>query len=76
MFVETDKDLYLPDLSQYVVFEKCEDKGEIAIKCDDLFKGLQNRIKSIEIYYNSYTTNIDKNIENAKYFNIFTKEEV
>lgn len=76
MFVETDEDLYLPDLSQYIIFEKCADKGKIEIKCNNLLKDLQNRIKSIEIYYNPYTTNINKNIENAKYFNIFTKEEI
>ncbi|WP_032123124.1 type I CRISPR-associated protein Cas7 [Clostridium amazonitimonense] len=76
MFVETDRDLYLPDLSQHVVFEKCDDKGNIIIKCNSLFKDLKERIKSIEIYYNPYTTIIKKDIENAKYFNIFTKEEV
>ncbi|MBU5593325.1 type I CRISPR-associated protein Cas7 [Clostridium sp. MSJ-4] len=76
LFVETDRDLYLPDLSQHVVFEKCDDKGNIIIKCKSLFKDLKERIKSIEIYYNPYTTIIKKDIENAKYFNIFTKEEV
>ncbi|SFA71970.1 type I CRISPR-associated protein Cas7 [Clostridium frigidicarnis] len=76
MFVETDRDLYLPDLSQYIVFEKCDDKGKITIKCTALFNDLKERIKSIEIYYNPYTTTIEKDIENAKYFNIFTKEEV
>ncbi|WP_454053629.1 type I CRISPR-associated protein Cas7 [Clostridium sp. Marseille-Q7071] len=76
MFVETDRNLYLPDLSQYVLFEKCEDKGKIKVECNKLFKDLENRIKSIEIYYNPYTTIIEKGIENAKYFNIFTKEEV
>lgn len=76
MFVETDRDLYLPDLSQYIVFKKCDDKGKITIKCTALFNDLKERIKSIEIYYNPYTTTIEKDIENAKYFNIFTKEEV
>lgn len=76
IFVETDENLYLPDLSQYLLFEKCEDKGKIKIKCNNLFKDLKSRIKSIEIYYNPYTTIIEKDIENAKYFNIFTKTEV
>ncbi len=76
MFVETDRQLYLPDLSQYIAFEKCDDKGNIIIKCNNLFRDLKERIKSIEIYYNPYTTIIEKDIENAKYFNIFTKEEV
>lgn len=76
MFVETDRQLYLPDLSQYIAFEKCDDKRNIIIKCNNLFRDLKERIKSIEIYYNPYTTIIEKDIENAKYFNIFTKEEV
>ncbi|GAA0123526.1 hypothetical protein UT300018_28440 [Clostridium faecium] len=76
IFVETDENLYLPDLSQYITFEKCDDKGKIKIGCNNLFKDLKNRIKSIEIYYNPYTTIIEKDIENAKYFNIFTKIEV
>lgn len=76
MFVETDGDLYLPDLSQYIIFEKCDDKGKITIKCNSLFNDLKERIKSIEIYYNPYTTIIEKDIEKAEYFNIFTKAEI
>lgn len=76
LFVETESDLYLPDLSQYVDFQKEEDKNTIVLKCDGLFNRLKDRIKNIEIYYNPYTTVIEANIENAKKFNIFTKEEV
>ena len=77
LFIETEDDLYLPDLAQFVKFEKKEEKNEIIIK--DLYSLLdevENRIKSIEIYYNPYTTVIDKSLKNAKYFNIFTKLEV
>ncbi|WP_373899715.1 type I CRISPR-associated protein Cas7 [Haloimpatiens sp. FM7315] len=78
MFVETEKDLYLPDLSQYVDFEKCEGKNKIIIRCGNMLNGLKDRIKNIEIYYNPYTTEIDysgENIEEVKKFNIFTKKE-
>ncbi|MCY6958358.1 type I CRISPR-associated protein Cas7 [Clostridium brassicae] len=76
LFVETESDLYLPDLSQYVDFEKDEEKNVITLKCDDLLNRLKDRIKNIEIYYNPYTTTVECNIENAKKMNIFTKEEV
>jgi CRISPR-associated protein Csh2 len=76
LFVETEPDLYLPDLSQYVDFEKGEDKNIIILKCNDMLNKLKDRIKNIEIYYNPYTTTIQSDIEKAKKFNIFTKEEV
>ncbi|QUH20024.1 type I CRISPR-associated protein Cas7 [Alkaliphilus sp. B6464] len=76
LFVETEKDLYLPDLSQYVEFEKGDSKNVIHIQCEALINNLRNKIKNIEIYYNPYTTKIKDQIEGARYFNIFTKEEV
>jgi len=76
LFVETEPDLYLPDLSQYVDFEKGEDINIIILKCNDMLNKLKDRIKNIEIYYNPYTTTIQSDIEKAKKFNIFTKEEV
>lgn len=76
LFVETEKELYLPDLSRYVVFEKGEDKNIIELKCGDLLNKLADRILSVEIYYNPYTTNIKTDINNLKSFNIFTKDEV
>lgn len=76
LFVETDKDLYLPDLSQYIEFEKGDSKNVIHIQCEALINDLRNRIKNIEIYYNPYTTEIKDKIEGARYFNIFTKKEV
>lgn len=76
LFVETESDLYIPDLSQYIDFEKGEDKNTITFKCSDLLNKLEDRIQNIEIYYNPYTTTIEANIKKAKKFNIFTKEEV
>lgn len=76
LFIETDKDLYLPNLSEYIEFEKGEDKNLIKITCDELLNGVKEKIKSIEIYYNPYKLQISSNIEGVKLFNIFTKEEV
>lgn len=75
LFVETEKDLYLPDLSQYVDFEKGQEKNKIILKCNQLLNGLQNRIHNVEIYYNPYTSVVEHSIEKAKKFNIFTKQE-
>lgn len=76
LFVETEKDLYLPDLSQYTEFKKEDEKGIIILKCGSLLNEMEERIKSVEIYYNPYTTSIDHDINIAKEFNIFTKKEV
>lgn len=75
LFVETEEDLYLPDLSQYVDFQKSQEKNKIIIKCNELINELKDRIHNVEIYYNPYTTVIEHSIEKAKKFNIFTKQE-
>lgn len=76
LFVETDEDLYLPNLSSFIAFRKEEEKDVISLEFTDLLNSFKSRIKAIEVYYNPYTTNIEENLESAKYFNIFTKEEV
>lgn len=76
LFIETEAELYLPDLSQYIDFQKGEDKSTISINCEEMLNNLEGRIKNIEIYYNSYTTIINADIKKAKKYNIFTKEEV
>lgn len=77
IFVETEADLYLPNLSEYISFEKGEDKvNVIKISCDQMLNDLKTQILSIEIYFNPYTTKIETSIEGAKFFNIITKKEV
>lgn len=76
LFVETESDLYLPNLSEYIEFIKGEEKNIIEIKCSDLINSLKERIKSVEIYYNPYTTTIKSEIEGAKEYSIFTQKEV
>jgi len=76
VFVETEKDLYLPDLAQYIVFSKVNRKDVITLKFEELINKLTDRILNVEIYYNPYKTKLEGNIKKAKYFNIFTREEV
>lgn len=76
IFVETQKDLYLPDLAQYIVFSKDNGNDIITLKFEELLNKLSDRILSIEIYYNPYKTKLEGAIGKAKYFNIFTREEV
>ena len=76
LFVETEGDLYLPNLSEYIEFCKSEGKNIIKIKCSELINSVNNKIKIVEIYYNPYTTEIQSDIKGAKIFNIFTQEEV
>lgn len=76
IFVETDSDLYLPTLSEYIEFEKDDTKNTIKIQCSELLNSLKDRIKNVEIYFNPYTTKVESNIEGAKEYNIFTQKEV
>lgn len=76
LFVETQKDTYLPDLSQYIKFEKKSPKAEIYVEMGDLLNEMADKIKNIEIYYNSYTVTVVHDIKNAKEYNIFTKKAV
>lgn len=76
LFVETEKDLYLPNLAEFIKFYKGEEKNIIEINCSDLLNSLRERINSVEIYYNPYTTIIETDIEGAKKLNIFTQKEV
>ena len=75
IFVETEEELYLPDLAQYITFEK-EEKDIITLGFDELLNSLGDSISNVEIYYNPYKTTIKSNIEKAKYLNIFTRKEV
>ncbi len=75
IFVETEEELYLPDLAQYITFEK-EEKDIITLGFDELLNSLGDSISNIEIYYNPYKTTIKSNINKAKYLNIFTRKEV
>ena len=77
LFVETEPDLYLPNLSEYITFEKSEQKNVIDISaCAEIINKLKDRVKNIEIYYNPYTTELVCGVEEAKLYNIITQKEV
>ncbi len=76
LFVETEPDLYLPNLTEYIEFIKKEEKNEIQINCGDLLQAFDKRIKSVEVYYNPNTTVINQTIKGAKYYHIVTRKEV
>lgn len=76
LFVETKSNTYLPILSEYIDFEKGDDKNTITLKCGDILNSLKDKVVSIEIYYNPYTTIIYTDIEVVKKYNIFTHQEV
>lgn len=76
LFVETDENLYLPNLSEYIIFTKGESKNTITLTCGSFFRDFSERIKSIEIYYNPYTTEIEADLQNVRYYNIITRKEV
>lgn len=76
LFVETEPDLYLPNLAEFIEFAKGDEKNIIKLNCSELLNSLKDRILKVEIYYNPYTTNIESEIEGAKKINIFTQKEV
>ena len=76
LFVETEMDTYLPNLTQYLVFEKKENKNYISLSLGNVLKDLKEQVKSIEIYYNPDTTVLDHDIEAAKILHIVTQKEV
>ena len=76
LFVETNIDTYLPNLSEYIVFRKEENKNVISIQCDDLFSELKDSIENIEVYYNPYTTVLEGTTDYMKLYDIRTQKEV
>lgn len=76
LFVETDPDVYLPNLTEYISFSKGEKNIIDVTVCGDFLNDFRTEIKNVEIYYNPYTTKLESNIKGAKIFNIITNKEV
>lgn len=76
LFIETDQHLYLPNLTEYIKFEKAEKQNIITISLKEIFKGIESQIQGIEIYYNPFTTLINCDYEEVRYFNIISRKEV
>ena len=60
MFVETEADTYLPNLSEYIEFEK----------------ELGDQIQKVDIYYNPYTTKLCGQTDKMNLYDIRTQKEV
>ncbi len=72
LFVETKENskYYLPDLSEYIEYQN----NTIDLsKIDNILKN--DEIKSIEVYYNPTTNELQKLKAEAKYFNIITMKQ-
>ena len=79
LFVETEPDCYLPSLAEYIDFIKGTDGdlNTINIRGIELLEQMKDKIYTIEIYYNPYTTKISPiKQEGVRYYNIFTQKEV
>lgn len=76
LFVETEPDRYLPNLTSYITFQKEEGRNVITVSCGELLKELGGSVLSVEIYYNPDTTVLKQNVERAKIYNILTQKEV
>lgn len=73
IFVETNEDVYLPNLTESILFEHHQnDKNIISVRCGELLKELGEKVLNVEIYYNPYTTAIKTDISNVKLYDIFT----
>lgn len=74
LFVETEPDTYLPNLTAYIKFEKKEGKNIFSVSCGRLFQELGDRILSAEIYYNPDTSILKQDIAGAKVYHIVTQK--
>lgn len=76
LFVETNADAYLPNLSEYIVFEKNGNKNVIELQCIQLLSELKDVIRKIDVYYNPYTTELKGITETMGVYDIRTQKEV
>ena len=77
LFVETQEDLYLPNLAEHILFEHREgEKNRIVVECGGLLNDLDKKIMKVEIYYNPYTTELETNLSDVKTYHIFTGKEI
>lgn len=77
LFVETQEDVYLPNLAESIIFEhRDKDKNIIHVNCGELLCEFGARILNVEIYYNPYTTVIETDISNVNMFHIFTRKKL
>ena len=77
IFVETEIDTYLPNLSEYISFEKGDKLNTIDISgVAEILNNIGDRIKDVEVYFNPHTTKIVSEIKGEKLYDIITQKEV
>lgn len=76
MFVETKVDAYLPNLSEYITFEKGQEKNTIQLNCAEFLGELGDDIQKIDIYYNPFTTKLEGITKHMNLYDIRTQKEV
>lgn len=76
LFVETDSEVYLPDLSGYITFKKGEGKNIIRMECFHMLEDFGNQIQKVEIYYDCHTTVLEGASGNVISYDIRTQKEV
>lgn len=78
IFIEIDEKESLPNLNKpgMLMHHKDGDKSVFTCAFDSMVNAYKDKVKSIEIYYDPYTVEVIGNFNNAKYFNIFTGEEL
>ena len=72
IFVEIEEDKYLPNLAEYITFEKSSETKNIIRFNDENIFGTVDGILNIEIYYNPVTTDLVGCPDDADYYNIVT----
>ena len=76
VFIEVDEDVVLPNLSQYVTYDKEDGKHVYSLNFEYLIEELEDRIQNIEIYYNSMDMKVNHSLKKCKMYDIYTKKEV
>lgn len=76
VFVETDVQTYLPNLSEYISFRKETDKNVIELHFPEFLREFGSDIRKIDIYYNPFTTKLEGVTENIQLYDIRTQKEV
>lgn len=77
MFVETEQNLYLPNLTEYLQFQKKENKNIIDLSSlDSILSSLHKKIKSVEVYYNPRNTQLLGVSTSWELYDIVTKNKI
>lgn len=77
LFIECEKDVYLPNIANLLTFSKEKEKDKITFKEEQKQLLQQQGVLKIEIYYNPYTTALEGfETPHTTVMNIFTKEVI